>query len=257
MRFRVERRQLGGMFGTPKCPVSDEARAWLEGGLERLVALFGEDVLRGAPVVLATRDFFPDEWNSPEEAVELLLRRVCALLNIPRERVELEIEWAIEAIPAHFGIRPPEGDYVGLYITEPDTGRERVVVKLYRGADPVSIVAVLAHELCHVLLLGDGKIGREVEDGEPLTDLLCVFLGFGVVCANAVFRFSQFSEGGGHGWTMRRQGYLSEAELAYALALWTRRRGEPKPVWAKHLSGNARAYFDRSLRFLNWRDKRA
>ncbi len=257
MRFPVWRRQLGGMFGTPKCPVSDEARAWLEGGMERLVALFGEDVLRAAPVVLTTRDFFPDEWNSPEEAVELLLRRVCALLHIPRERVELETEWAVEAIPAKFGIKPPEGDYAGLYVTEAETGRERVVIKLYRGADPVSIVAVLAHELCHVLLLGDRKIGREVEDGEPLTDLLCVFMGFGIVCANAVFRWSQFSDSGGHGWAMRRQGYLSEAELAYALALWTRRRGESKPAWPKHLSANVRAYFDRSVRYLEWRDKRA
>ncbi len=245
------------MFGTPKAPVSDEARNWLDSAMKRLVALFGEERLRAAPVVLPTRDFFPSQWNSPEEGVEILLGRVCTLLNIPRERIDLSIEYDEEAPQPMIGIPVRSEGYVGRYHQDTEAGRERVTVRLGAHSDPISVVSTLVHELCHVLLLGDGKIGREVEDGEPLTDLLTVFLGFGIFSANAVFRYATYSDGRGQGWSMRRQGYLSEAELAYSLALWTRRRGELKPAWNKHLRGNARAYFDRSLRFLQWQAPRS
>lgn len=245
------------MFGTPKPPVSDAARQWLEGALERLIALFGEERLRVAPIVSPTREFFPAEWRSPEEGVEVLLQRVCVLFSIERERVELVIEYDEEAPRPMVGMPVSSTGYSGLYAQDAETGRERVVVRLGEHSDPVSVVVVVAHELCHVLLLGDGKIGRDVEDGEPLTDLLCVFLGLGVLCANSVFQYSHYSDARGQGWRMRRQGYLSEAELAYALALWARRRGDLKPTWPRHLSGNARAYFDRSLRFLEWQAKRS
>jgi len=243
------------MFGTPKAPVSDASREWLESALERLTTLFGEECLLRAPVVLPTRDFFPDEWKSPEQGVEQLLLRVCALMDIPRERIALRVEHEEEAPRAMIGIPVSGQGAVGLYVQD-EAGRETVVVRLSRHSDPISIVATLAHELCHVLLLGDGKIGRDVEDGEPLTDFLCVFLGFGVFQVNAVFRYATHSDAQGQGYSMRRQGYLSEAELAYALALWTRKRGELKPAWGKHLSGNARAYFDQSRRFLAWRERR-
>lgn len=244
------------MFGTPRSPVSDEAREALERGFARLLELFGEERLRHAPVVLPTREFFPDEWKSPGEGVEQLLVRVGALLGVSRARVDLEVLFDDEAPRPMIGIPVHSEGFAGLYSSDDGSGRERVSVKLGATSDPVSVVSTLAHELCHVLLLGDGKIARELEEGEPLTDLLTVFLGFGVFSANAVFRHSHYSDARGQGWQMRRQGYLSEAELAFALALWTRRRSEPKPAWPKHLSGNARAYFDQSLKFLEWRDKR-
>jgi len=54
---------------------------------------------------------------------------------------------------------------------------------------------------------------------EPLTDLLTVFLGFGVFTANAAFRIEQHQDGRSQGWSARRQGYLSEEEFGYALAV--------------------------------------
>ncbi|GLW35429.1 hypothetical protein [Actinoplanes regularis] len=39
---------------------------------------------------------------------------------------------------------------------------------------PMALVATLAHELGHVLLLADGRISAQQQDHEPLTDLLTI-----------------------------------------------------------------------------------
>ena len=60
--------------------------------------------------------------------------------------------------------------------------------------DPARAVAVIAHELAHVLLLGNGYLGGHEKDHEELTDLLTVFSGLGIFTANAAFQFKQWSE---------------------------------------------------------------
>ena len=51
---------------------------------------------------------------------------------------------------------------------------------------PRSLIAAIAHELGHVLLLGGGLISATRRDGEPLTGLVTVYLGMGIFTANAV-----------------------------------------------------------------------
>jgi hypothetical protein len=59
------------------------------------------------------------------------------------------------------------------------------------------------------------------KDGEPLTDLLTVYLGMGILTANACFDFAntagyQFRRIGG--WSTSRLGYLTEQMFGYGLA---------------------------------------
>jgi len=105
------------------------------------------------------------------------------------------------------------------------------------------MVAVMSHELAHVLLLGGGKISRDHERMEPLTDLMTVFSGFGIFTANAAFVHTS----GTRGWQVSRKGYLSEKEFGYALALFALRRGETKPAWTKELRKNVRVAMESTL----------
>src|SRR5262249_51839783 len=57
---------------------------------------------------------------------------------------------------------------------------------------------------------------------EFLTDLAAVFMGFGVFLANTRFLMETFSDGSTHGWRSYRAGYLPEADLIFALALFLR-----------------------------------
>ena len=116
--------------------------------------------------------------------------------------------------------------------------------------DPLLLVATAAHELGHVILLGGGLLDRETSDHEPMTDLLTVYLGFGIFTANSAARFRQYQEERRAGWSMQKLGYLPEEVYGYALARFAAERGEEKAEWTKHLSTNVRAYFKRSQAWL-------
>ena len=121
--------------------------------------------------------------------------------------------------------------------------------------DPLTVVATLAHELGHVILLGGGLIDRSAKDMEPLTDLLTVYLGFGIFTANCSGRFRQWQTETNQGWSMQRLGYLPEEVYGYALARFAHQRGERSPKWTRHLSTNLRSYFRKSAAWLEYEDR--
>ncbi len=137
----------------------------------------------------------------------------------------------------------------GLYHHDP-TDRPRISIDQRQLEDPVALVAVLAHELGHIILLRPGLVDREDPYMEPLNDLLTIFLGFGIFTANAAFRFEQHSDNTSQGWSTRRLGYLSEEELGYALARFAYERGEGNPAWISFLSTNVASYLKRSAAWL-------
>jgi hypothetical protein len=117
-------------------------------------------------------------------------------------------------------------------------------------ADPVALVATLAHELAHDLLLPAGHLSNLESDHEYVTDLLVVFLGLGVFGANAHIRESYRSSATFYSWSIGKQGYLSERMYAYALALFAWVRKEHAPAWARHLRANVREPLRQGLRYL-------
>jgi hypothetical protein len=125
-----------------------------------------------------------------------------------------------------------------------------VALRSSQFKDPLSLVATVAHELGHVILLGGGLLSPQTSDHEPLTDLLAVFLGLGIFNANASGQFKQHQEERKYGWSVKRLGYLPQQAYGYALAKFAREREENNPAWAKYLSTNVHAYFKQSTSWL-------
>lgn len=142
----------------------------------------------------------------------------------------------------------------GLYHHDP-TSRSHISINESKLKDPMALVAVLAHELGHVILLRPGLVDRKDLDMEPLNDLLTVFLGFGIFTANAAFRFEQHSDNRSQGWSARRTGYLSEQQFGYSLARFAYERGEKKPSWRSFLSTNVASYMKSSSDWLTSRQE--
>jgi hypothetical protein len=111
-------------------------------------------------------------------------------------------------------------------------------------ARPDRLIATFAHELAHYLLASTAGV-PPCDQGEMefLTDLAAVYLGFGVFLANTRFEFEATSDGPMQGWRWQNSGYLPEADLIYALALFLRAKqlneapacGALKPHLAKLL----------------------
>jgi hypothetical protein len=238
-----------------KLPVTEDDRLWVDEGLLRLEAMLGRDRMLDAKVMLPIATDFPDPYDKSEDAAELLLQRICFSMQVDRTAFEFEVfpeenEGLRELLP----VWEQSGGQsaAGLYFHQGEGNRKCVIaVKSKQLKDPMALVATIAHELGHFILLGGGLMDGDTPDHEPMTDLLTVYLGFGVFTANSAARFSQFQDGQRQGWSMSRLGYLSEQVFGYALAKFSMERGESKQEWEKYLSTNVRSYFNRSRSWLN------
>lgn len=99
---------------------------------------------------------------------------------------------------------------------------------------PDHLIATFAHELAHYLLAaGRDEPPCEEDEKEFLTDLAAVYLGFGVFLANARFQHEAYVDGPLQGWRIARSGYLPEADLIFAVALFLQVKSlDPAPALA-------------------------
>ncbi len=231
----------------PSCPVEPEQKAWIESRMTWLIEQFGERRLRDVEVVLPTPDFFPDPYDGSEESVRLLLDRVCDYVGVDSERIDLSFYSEVNRPGLVDRRGRPLGGSAGQFQHE---HRITIAIELGQLEDPQSLVATMAHELGHVLLLADGRISDEDEDQEFLTDLLTVFLGLGVFTANATLKERYWTSGEWWGWSIGKQGYMSQRMYGYAFALFAWLRGEADPLWAGHLRLDVRSPLKKGLRYL-------
>ena len=235
----------------PKLPVTEEQQRWTDAGFLRLAKLLGRRRLFESTVVTPTPQHFPDRYDRSEAALQLMFNRVAAYMQVGPSEAQLTLfaeghDLTRDLVPFHEGQTSGAG---GLYYHD-DDGRTHISVNENQLKDPMALVATLAHELGHIILLRPGLVDRDAPDMEPLNDLLTVFLGFGIFTANSAFRFEQHQDGRSQGWSVQRAGYLSEELFGYALARFAFERGEPKPRWASHLSSNIARHFKRSADWL-------
>jgi len=202
-----------------------------------LSAKLGHRRLIEATVMLPTPEFFPDELDGSAEDASKVFRRLCDHVKVDKRDILLEV-WSSKEMKGA----------LGLYIQEKPP---RILVNESELLDSESLVATLAHELSHHFLLGGGLLAENNFDLERLTDLLPVFLGFGLFSGNATLKESNWWDGNRRGWTIQKRGYLPGRMFAYGFSLFAFARGEQKPRWAGYLRHDLSEPFWRGLRFLN------
>ncbi|WP_422770770.1 hypothetical protein ACN28C_29530 [Plantactinospora sp. WMMC1484] len=231
---------------TPRCPVVAEEQRWTEENLAWFVREFGDSWLR-SPVVLPTDDFFPGGYSGSEEDMRRVVHQLCVHLSVDPDRIRVELHaervGGRELQKVAGGSASWSGAAGHYRVVE---GRPVISLEESLGLRPLALVATVAHELAHERLLGEGRVDPYRRDQEPLTDLLTVYLGFGVFAANAALEFA----GQRTGWSASRLGYLTEPMYGYALARYAWLRGETAPDWARHVDTNPRTYLRRGLRYL-------
>ncbi|MGA2497728.1 MAG: hypothetical protein ABSH20_08305 [Tepidisphaeraceae bacterium] len=239
----------------PSCPIAADEQQWIDFRFRWLEAQLGQDRPRKQTVVLPTPEFFPDRYDATPEDAQVMLNRVAGYMGVNPERFELFMySQGNHPLLTGAGGKGLAGAD-GLYIQQGTPGgkdpkRSRVGLEASQLADPLRLVATLAHEIAHEILLGEGRISSDEHDHEPLTDLLTVFVGLGVFTANATIRDRGWSQGLVAGWSIGRHGYLDQHMLGYGLAKFASFRGETQPPWAKHVRPDVRVVLKDSLRFL-------
>lgn len=234
------------------CPVEPGAQAWIETSMRWFVDTFGKDAALGE-MALPTADFYPADYAGSVEQIARLIVKVsdwmlCGPLEV--DLVLFEPEDKDKRAVGHFQVRD---------------GRVEIGLDRTEVSDPAFLTAIIAHEIGHVRLLYEGRITKAGKNHERLTDLLTVYLRFGVFTANAALRFTETTRGwsaeplgdlserdlhgaGNGGYS--RLGYLSEQEFGYALACLCRLRGEAEPAWARHLDPGPRVHLKQGIAYL-------
>jgi hypothetical protein len=241
-------------LGKPECPVEPEDQEWIEARLEWLAETLGRERLVSGPVVTPTREFFPFDMDGTEDSGRRMFEHVCGIMGVDPEPLVLKY---------YEGDQPITGGAVEYeWSSDGAAGtyekREQVVIsindELLKHAE--SFVATVAHELGHVVLLGDGILTGDEEDHEELTDLVTVYYGLGIFSANGSLREYQADGLMSYSWGWSRLGYLDFPLWGYAHAVYAWMRGEPKPAWARHLRPDVRAHFNQGMKYIRSNNKR-
>ncbi|MEA3278732.1 MAG: hypothetical protein U9Q81_26220 [Pseudomonadota bacterium] len=242
---------LFGLFFA-KPPLDEESVQWLfevfAWALRNCDAgVFYDETL----LVRPTNDHFPGRENSVHGMAQLVFRETAAYAGMGH--------WPFRLMEpgAPFPSEPPK-----LEIRGPLRSSGGTVTAAVHSTDPIPIpydpnlignpealIAGFTQTLAHYL-------GSAVQEPSPgglqnwpqATEVLAVFLGFGLMFANTAFNFQSRSCGSCGGPSAQRQAFLSQYDVTYALALFCVLKGIPKSDVLRHLKKSLRPYFKRCVR---------
>lgn len=229
----------------PKPLVDAATAAWHVENFAWLLRQFGGgDAFNATKLVLPKPGFFPTNGEQGHALAQLIFAHVKTYCGMPDWDVALVADDNPLSRPAPLTLDmvAPKRHALGTFDVHGDRVQISYVPALLRRPD--RLIATFAHELGHYLLVTARERPVCADDEvECLTDLSAVFMGFGVFLANTRFSFETMSDGVMHGWRMGSAGYLPEADLIFALALFLRTKqldsaeatGCLKPHLAKQL----------------------
>jgi hypothetical protein len=204
------------------------ASEWIFDAYEWALRNVGTDIFYGDTILVQpTSKHFPDRIDDIDRMAETLFERVKGFAGMQNWRCELHAQEVdpdpivsptvvIKGAPSS-----PAGTFSVRKSADEDVRTVRITYNPDQLRDPGSLIATFAHELAHYEAhsIQEEPPGGE-ECDEHATDLLAVFNGFGIFLANSAFSFQQFQSVDAQGWSSRRQGYLNQYELIYALAIF-------------------------------------
>lgn len=234
------------MFGIfpkkPQYPLDAKYIEFVQGILVWLGSHFGHEYLTSRPFY-----FPPGQPRSLKPSIEnedfkALFLQICERFELDPDTIRLRI---FDDKRSNGGrLRPgnPQEFALGLYFPMSEDPSKKCEVHIARSvfADEQLLIGVLAHELSHAKLLGDGLLDQHRGDMEIITDISLVFFGYGLPKLNRII-----TKG-------RKAGYVSEELVAFTLALVAYIRKEDDPAWAQYIEGSNLRYFRRSLKFLKY-----
>ena len=230
--------------GTPRCPVTSAAKAWIEARFAWLTDELGLERLQKGRTILPTEEFLPLTYECTEDGIFDLMCRVASYMDVDPET--LNLGFFSDDTPHIEGILNERA--AGMYTTTDD--KFDIWLEVNSLDDPGGVIGTLSHEIGHVILLGQNRITPDDADHEELTDLLTVFMGLGIFPANSVVQESNWTAGQWSGWSVGKRGYLSMDMYGYAMSLYTLARHDPRPGWASHLRQDVRAALKRGVRYI-------
>lgn len=230
-----------GLFKKPKLTITPEDKEWVETNLIWLGETFGFERVKQTPFYLPTTDYFPYTNLKDEKQFEKLFCQLCDIVEVKRDDIlvaffdEDKLQWTVG-----------DGKYTAgtFEVIKKDNWKYKISILKENLTDIERLVSVLVHELAHVKLLGGNYVNNDEADMEGLTDLACLYFGFGVFLANGNSR----TYGGGD-WS--RVGYLHDEIIAYSNAALCKVSGKDYFEFLEWFNNNTKVSFEKNSKYLN------
>ena len=224
-----------------------EEQEWILDGLASLIRRAGLAPFVSAPVVETSRRYFPEGYSPTLPSVDRLARRLMQYAGLGDLDVALEPFEADDADDRH-----TLAYYQGI-----EKGVATFGLNVGQVANLEPIAGVLAHEVAHAFRQRRRLSVDDPEEEELLTDLTTVYLGFGVLTANARWLFRSGGEQQGAyavtAWITTAAGYLPPQAFSFALAAQLVARDPAPREWKRVLAAletNQRAFAETALETL-------
>ncbi len=198
-------------------------------------------------LVTPSNEHFPGRANNPEAMAQLIFDRVVAYAGMAH--------WPLKLLPPDSCVLEPAAEVRviagarGSRATASDTTSASLTLSYdpHHLNNPEAMIAVFAHTLAHYL----GTSATEpppggTENWPHVTEVLAVFLGFGLMFANTALVLPRGGCCGGP--VVRRQAYVSQHDITYALAIFSALKGLPQKAVLRHLKNPLRGHFKKALR---------
>jgi hypothetical protein len=231
-----------------KLPVTIDDKLWIEESFLFLQEILGLEHFNSLETI--TPEHFKDYlFKGNENDADFVLERVKELMVIDDSSIRLEYFSDEPAEMSDGTILTTPADIHGKWESVSGIYEEKEkVIYIERGQlkNPISLIATMAHELSHFILLGENRIE---ENDEYLTDLTAIVYGFGIFLGNSKFQHQKFQNINTSGWQISSQGYLPEQIIAYSMVLLSIQRKE-NTAYKNLLNKDLARYFNQSLEFL-------
>lgn len=243
------------MFWPAKPTIGKDDEEWqLEAWAWLLENLGGVEGLKNCPTLKPSQTDFPPSGKKQIEHAEFVFKQVAFWLGVDSDDFEITLQ--DEDVDPMVGplavVANVPNTPLGTYQLD---GNRKHIITLNPSnlKDLEQLIATIAHEICHPILLTFPKAppgGPEAE--EYATDLAVAFFGFGVFGGNSAFVHNQFNDNatGTQGWSISRSGYLTQNEWGYALALRHLLTEEPDESWLGYLVEGPMINFQKNLKYL-------
>ncbi len=235
-----------------------------EGYIQGLHATFkwsmrnlGEDLFHNHTILIVpSNKLFPGKMDSAEEMARLLFKKVkeyafvqhwpCLLQDQNTCNTEQKLHLELD------------GNYRQLDGIEPDNIDEaNKLIFTYdptQMGNPEAIIANFSHAFAHYL----GNMVKEPPPGEgenwgQVSELIAIFMGFGIMFSNSAFVFRGGCGSCGQN-TVARQSSLTEEQATYALALFSTLKSIENNDVVPFLKPHLKSFYKRSVKDIKQRN---
>jgi len=238
------------MFGflTKDEPVLDqESITWLFESFGWALQHLDSDIFFTDTILVTPRnEHFPGTANSIPGIAELIFNQVAAYAGMHHWPCLLinQNDWVANDSPKVIiegALRGPDG------IPPADIAPEHRLAVTYDAQqinNPEALIATFAHTLAHYLasMAPESPPGGD-ENWAQTTEVVAVFLGFGLMLSNSAYAFRTSGCGSCRSAASGRNNFLSQYDTTYALAIFAHLKELPVKAVTAHLKKPLRGFY--------------